>query len=66
MASSCLAAKATLRETEDGYERGKFTQLAVLESRATLFDVREAYLEALRRYGVAQAEIDALSRPANL
>ena len=60
------AAKATLRETEDGYERGKFTQLAVLESRATLFDVREAYLEALGRYGVAQAEIEALSRPANL
>ena len=60
------AAEATLHETEDGYELGQFTQLAVLESRSTLFDVREAYLEALRRYGVAQAEIEALTWSANL
>lgn len=60
------AAEATLRDTEAGYERGQFTQLSVLESRNALFEVREAYLEALRRYAVAQAEIEALTRPANL
>lgn len=60
------AAEATLRDTEAGYERGQFTQLSVLESRNALFEVREAYLEAQRRYAVAQAEIEALTRPANL
>jgi cobalt-zinc-cadmium efflux system outer membrane protein len=60
------AAEATLRDTEEGYERGQFQQLAVLDSRSALFEVREAYLEALRRYATAQAEIQALTRPANL
>jgi len=59
------AAEATLRDTEEGYERGQFQQLAVLDSRSVLFEVREAYLEALRRYATAQAEIQALTRPAN-
>ncbi|PXA03008.1 hypothetical protein DDZ13_13880 [Coraliomargarita sinensis] len=60
------AAEATLRDTEEGYERGQFQQLAVLDSRSALFEVREAYLEALRRYAAAQAEIEALTRPAKL
>ncbi|MGB0743631.1 MAG: TolC family protein [Opitutales bacterium] len=60
------AAEATLRDTEEGYERGQFQQLAVLDSRSALFEVREAYLESLRRYATAQAEIEALTRPANL
>lgn len=57
---------ATLEETEAGYQRGQFTQLAVIESRRELFAVREAYLDALRRYAVAQADIEALTRPASL
>lgn len=60
------AAEATLRDTETGYERGQFTQLSVLESRNALFEVREAYLEALRRYAISQAEIESLTRRANL
>lgn len=60
------AAEATLRATEEGYQRGQFNQLAVLESRGALFRVREAYLEALRRYSTAQADIEALTRPATL
>lgn len=60
------SAEATLRETEAGYERGQFTQLAVLESRSTLFEVRESYIAALQRYAVAQAEIEALTRPTTL
>jgi cobalt-zinc-cadmium efflux system outer membrane protein len=60
------AAEATLRDTEEGYERGQFQQLVVLESRSALFEVREAYLESLQRYATAQAEIESLTRPANL
>ena len=60
------AAEATLRDTEAGYQRGQFNQLAVLESRSALFRVREAYLEALRLYSTAQADIQALTRPATL
>lgn len=60
------AAEATLRDTETGYQRGRFSQLSVLESRRTLFEVREAYLEALKRYAVAETEIQALTRPTKL
>lgn len=60
------AAETTLRDTEEGYQRGQFNQLAVLESRRALFRVREAYLEALQRYSAAQANIEALTRPATL
>ncbi|MCF7993773.1 MAG: TolC family protein [Chromatiaceae bacterium] len=60
------AADATLRATEEGYQRGQFNQLAVLESRSALFRVRETYLDALRRYSTAQADIEALTRPATL
>ena len=60
------ASEATLRDTEKGYQQGQFTQLTVLESRRALFEIREAYLDALRRYGTAQAQIKALTQPANL
>jgi cobalt-zinc-cadmium efflux system outer membrane protein len=59
------AAEQTLAETQDGYERGQFTLLSVLESRSTLFEIRETYLDALSRYANAQAQIEALTRPAN-
>jgi cobalt-zinc-cadmium efflux system outer membrane protein len=57
------SAEATLRDAEEGYQRGQFNQLAVLESRNTVFGIREAYLDSLRRYAVAQAKISALTRP---
>jgi cobalt-zinc-cadmium efflux system outer membrane protein len=60
------AAEQTLAETEDGYERGQFTLLSVLESRGTLFEIRETYLDALSRYASAQARIEALTRPSTL
>lgn len=60
------SAEATLVEAEKGYERGQFTLLFVLESRATLFEIRETYLDALRRYATAQAQIEALTRPATM
>lgn len=60
------AAEATLRDTETGYERGQFTLLSVLDSRQALFEIREAYLDALSRYAVAQSRIEALTRPASI
>ena len=51
------AAEETLSRTEAGYQQGKFTQLAVLEARQTLFDLRESHLNALRDYSMAQTEI---------
>jgi cobalt-zinc-cadmium efflux system outer membrane protein len=60
------SAEQALADVSAGYERGQYTQLDVLTSRETLFDIREAYLDALQRYAAAQAEIQALTRPANL
>ena len=60
------AAEVVLRDTEKGYDRGQFDQLTVLESRGMLFEIREAYLDALRRYAIAHAEIVALTRPATI
>lgn len=60
------AAEQTLEDTEEGYERGQFTLLSVLESRSALFEIRESYLDALDRYAAAQARIEALTRPSSL
>ncbi|MBC2593949.1 TolC family protein [Ruficoccus amylovorans] len=59
-------AEQALADTSAGYERGQYTQLAVLESRQTFFEIREASLVALQRYAAAQAQIQALTRPAGL
>lgn len=59
-------AEQTLDETEEGYQRGQFTLLSVLESRSTLFEIRETYLDALSRYASAQAQIEALTRPSSI
>ncbi len=60
------AAEQTLSDTEEGYRRGQYTLLNVLESRQTLFEIREAYLDALSQYALAQATIEALTRPASI
>ncbi|WFB34501.1 TolC family protein [Kiritimatiellota bacterium B12222] len=60
------SAEQVLAETEAGYERGQFNLLSVLESRATLFEIREAYLDALHRYATAQARIETLTRTTPL
>ncbi|QYY35004.1 TolC family protein [Ruficoccus sp. ZRK36] len=58
-------AEQALADISAGYERGQYTQLDVLSSRETLFEVREAYLGALQRYTAAQIEIQTLTRPVN-
>jgi outer membrane protein TolC len=60
------AAEQTLTDTEAGYQRGQFGQLAVLESRQTLFKIREAHLEALTRYAKAQSAISAITRQSTI
>jgi cobalt-zinc-cadmium efflux system outer membrane protein len=59
------AAEETLARTQEGYQLGTFTQLAVLEARQTLFDLRESQLDALQRYALAQNQIHTLTHPAN-
>ncbi len=58
------SAEATLEATQQGYERGLYTLLAVLDSRNALFRIRTLQLEAIRQYAEAQASIEALTRPA--
>jgi cobalt-zinc-cadmium efflux system outer membrane protein len=59
-------AETTQIETEIGYQRGLFTLVAVLESRGNLFQIRNQYLEALKRYQQAQATIERLTLPATV
>ncbi|MBC2603684.1 TolC family protein [Puniceicoccus vermicola] len=60
------AARETLEATEEGYRLGRFTQVAVIDSRQELFALRESYLEALGRYAQALTAIKNLTRPATL
>ena len=60
------AAEQTLRDVEEGYQSGLFTLLTLLESRRALFEIREAYLDALSRYARAQAQIAVLTRISSI
>ena len=65
----------TLRETlipdaakaaavlEDGYRRGRFGMLEVLNAEKDLFNFRLRYLESLSRYQTGQAELERLIGP---
>ncbi len=48
----------TYRKIQQGYQQGKFSYLDVLDTQRTLFDAREAFLEALIQYhqGVVRME----------
>lgn len=60
------SAESTLADTESAYQRGQFTQLAVLDARTALFALREARLDALQRYADAEGEIAyLLGQPAH-
>jgi cobalt-zinc-cadmium efflux system outer membrane protein len=45
----------------DGYDRGRFSQLEVLEARRTLNEARSQQLRVLADYHKAKAELDALT-----
>ena len=57
------AAEETLAETQDGFERGLFSQLRVIDARETLFNIRTTYFDALTRFSEAQARIESLTMP---
>lgn len=62
-------AETALRETNEGYEAGRFGYLDVLDARRTIGAARIQYLEALTDYHKAQCAIEALTadpRPHNL
>lgn len=60
------SAEETLKATQEGYKRGQFTLLGVLESREALYEIRSARLDALERLARARARIKALTRPATM
>lgn len=51
-------AELALRGAEDGYRRGIFRALDVLDARRTLYEVRSQYIDALASYHAAQADVD--------
>jgi len=60
------AAKSTLEETRTLYQAGHSNQLAVMEARSVLFQIREMHLEAMARYSQATARVESLTRVASL
>ncbi|MCH2547827.1 MAG: TolC family protein [Alphaproteobacteria bacterium] len=47
----------------EGYEAGSFPYLEVLDAQRTLFEVKEQYVEALRAYHTASANVERLTTP---
>lgn len=47
--------------TEDGYRRGLFRLVDVLDAQRTLFEVRSEYVNALERFHTASAELERLA-----
>jgi cobalt-zinc-cadmium efflux system outer membrane protein len=62
-------AKTALRETNEGYEAGRFSYLDVLDARQTIGAARIQYLQAITDYHKALQAVEALTadpRPHNL
>lgn len=53
-------AEAAFRSTQDGYRRGLFRYVDVLDAQRTLFEARAAYVGALERVHLASAELERL------
>ena len=54
-------AEIAFKETEEGYERGRFILLDVLESRKVLFELKQQYLDGMSRYQASKAQIKRLT-----
>lgn len=54
-------AEQALSATRQGYERGAFTYLEVLEAQRTLRDLQAREISALRKFHLAKAELDRLT-----
>jgi cobalt-zinc-cadmium efflux system outer membrane protein len=53
-------AQDTFERTQEGYRQGKFGYLDTLDAQRTLYEVRAQYLEALKAYHLATADVDRL------
>jgi outer membrane protein, heavy metal efflux system len=56
-----LRARSVFDLTQEGYRLGKFGYLDVLDAQRALFDVQMQYLEALRAYHLALADVERLA-----
>ena len=54
------AARETFHGVQEGYERGKFDLLRVLDARRTLVETANQYLDALAAYHRTRAEVERL------
>jgi outer membrane protein, heavy metal efflux system len=52
------AAQKTLSDAQEGYRRGKFSSLDVLEAQRTYFETREQGIDTLAAYHTAVAEVE--------
>jgi cobalt-zinc-cadmium efflux system outer membrane protein len=54
-------AQAVYEGTQDGYRKGLFRLVDVLDAQRTLFGARTEYVSALARYHIARAELERLT-----
>lgn len=55
------SAEKAFRLSREGYQAGSFPYLEVLDAQRTLFEVKEQYVEALRAYHTASANVQRLT-----
>lgn len=55
------SAQKAYAQAEDGFNRGAFSFLDLLDAQRTLFDMQESHLEALASFHESKAKIDMLS-----
>ena len=53
-------AQSLFEASREGYSQGKLDYLDLLDAQRTLFEVRERYIEAIRSYHLAKADVDRL------
>jgi cobalt-zinc-cadmium efflux system outer membrane protein len=53
-------AQSLFDASREGYTQGKFDYLVLLDAQRTLFEVRERYIESLRSYHLAKADVERL------
>ncbi len=55
------SAKEAFKLAQQGYKLGRFSYMEVLDAQRSLFDVKNQYLDALKDYHAANAEIERLT-----
>ncbi len=53
-------AQSAFKAVKEGYQQGKFDYLGLLDSQRTMFEVRARYIETLRLYHKAVADVERL------